>query len=156
MKKVELYGGKFIVFFLIGIAETIYVLALTIFFFDVQIVGNIVSVVFVLLLLMAASLGLGLLMSSIVKTMKQAVMLIPLVVIPSIIISQTFAPIEVMPQFMHYIAYLSPMFYSNVALREIMIKGTSVLGVIGPILILAVYALIALALGILVSKDRID
>lgn len=88
--------------------------------------------------------------------MRQAVMLVPLVVIPSVLISQTFSPIEVMPQFMQYVAYLSPMFYSNVALREIMIKGTSIDGVIGAILVLALYAVVTLIIGIAISKKRIQ
>lgn len=156
LKKIELFGAKFLIFFLVGIIEAVYVLLLAIFIFNVQIVGNIFSVILVLLLLMASSIGLGLLISAIVKTMRQAVMLVPLVVIPSVLISQTFSPIEVMPQFMQYVAYLSPMFYSNVALREIMIKGTSISGVLSPVIILAIYSVVTLILGILISKKRIE
>ena len=61
-----------------------------------------------------------------------------------------------MPQFMQYVAYLSPMFYSNVALREIMIKGTSIGNVLSPVIILAIYSLVTLILGILISKKRIE
>jgi len=156
LKKYELFLGKFFIFFLAGIIETFYVISISIVIFNVQIAGKITDLMIVLFLLIAASLGLGLLVSAVVKTMRQAVMLIPLVVIPSILISQTFSPIEVMPKLMQQVAYLSPMFYSNVALREIMIKGTSLAGVMTQIIILGVYAFTALLLGILVSKKRVE
>ncbi|MFT4303977.1 MAG: ABC transporter permease [Candidatus Woesearchaeota archaeon] len=156
LKKWELVGGKFIVFFIIGIIEAVYVLLLAIFLFKVIIIGSIPLVFLVLILLMAASIGLGLLISAVVKTMRQAIMLVPLVLIPSVLISQTFSPIEVMPIFMQYVAYFSPMFYSNVALREIMIKGSGIEAVILPIIILGIYALITVILGIIIYKKRIE
>ncbi len=153
--KIEFFGGKFIIFLMIGMIEILYTLALAIFLFDVKIAGSILSVIIVLFLLIAACTGLGLLISTVVKTMRQASMLMPLVVIPSVLLSQTFSPIEVMPRFMQYFAYLSPMLYSNIALREIMIKGTSIFSLLMPVLILAGYALITLSLGIAVYKKRI-
>lgn len=156
LKKWEFFGGKFIVFFIIGIIEAIYVLLLAIILFNVSIVGNIFSAFIVLILLMAASIGLGLLVSSVVKSMRQAIMLVPLVIIPAVLISQTFSPIEVMPKFMQYVSYISPMLYSNVALREIMIKGTNLIGVMSEIIILSLYALVTLILGIILYKKRIE
>ena len=156
LKKIELLGAKFIVFFLVGFIEIIYVLLLAIFWFDVQIAGSLINVILVLSLLMASSIGLGLLISLIVKTMRQAVMVVPLIIVPSILISQIFSPIEIMPKFMQNLAYASPMFYSNTALREVMIKGTHLSGIINEITILGIYALIALLLGVLISKKRIE
>ena len=156
LKKLELFGSKFITFLIVGFFEAIYVLLLAIFIFNVEISGNILNVMLVLLLLMASSIGLGLLISSIVRNMRQAVMLVPLVIIPSVLISQTFSPIEVMPKFMQYVAYLSPMFYSNVALREIMIKGSNLSNILNPIIILGCYAIFTLLLGIVLFKKRIE
>jgi len=156
LKRVEMYAGKFVVFFAVGIVEAVYVLVLGIFMFDVIIVGSIVAAMFVLMLLMAASIGLGLLISSVVKSMRQATMMGPLVVLPAILISQTFSPVEVMPQFMRYVAYMSPLYYSNVSLREIMIKGTELSSVWVPVLILGLYAAATLVLGVMISKKRIE
>jgi len=155
LKKYELYGGKFFVYLFIGILEAIYVLFIAILFFNIQIVGSIGSVFIILLLLMACAIGLGLLISTVVKTMRQASLLLPLIVISLLLISQTFSPVEVMPLFMRYVGYISPMFYSNTALRAIMIKGVSLGGVKLQVFILAGYALLTLILGILFSKKRI-
>ncbi len=156
LSKFEFIFSKFVVFLLIGFVEIVYVILIMLLLFDINIVGNIFHVILVLLLLMISSISLGLLLSVVVKSMKQAVILIPVVIIPSILISQTFSPIEVMPKFMQYVAYLSPMFYSNVALREIMIKGFD-LGLVMPqILALLLYGIICLCLSVLFFKRRID
>ena len=156
LNKLEFLGGKFIVFLLAGLVEVVYIILIAKFLFNVNIAGSIFDVALVLLLLISASIGLGLLASTVVKTMKQAVMFLPAVVIPSILISQTFSPVEVMPRFMQYFAYISPMFYSNVALREIMIKGVSFAEVYVPILVLLGYAIITLLIGVLIYKKRIE
>lgn len=155
LRKTELLGGKFIVFLIIGFIEALYVLLIAMFIFGVTIAGNISAVLLILLLLMSASIGLGLLISLLVKTMKQAVMLVPLVVIPSVLLSQTFSPLEVMPRFMQYVAYLSPMTYSNAALRAVIIKGESFTSVLSPVFILLAYSLITLVFGIVIFRKRI-
>ncbi len=156
LKKTELFGGKFLVFLLVGILEIVYVLVISILFFDVKVVGALWQVFFVLILLMGASVGLGLLISTLVRTMRQVSMYLPLIIIPSVLISQTFSPIEVMPKFMQWLAYLSPMLYSNVVLRDIMIKGTDISTNWVFVLVLFIYAVASLGFGILLMKKRID
>jgi ABC-2 type transport system permease protein len=155
LKKHELLGGKFVVFSFVGIVESLYALLLAVFLFDVRIAGSLLNVFLILFLLILASSGIGLLLSSIVKTLRQCIMLLPLVVLPAILISQTFAPVEVMPEFMQHVAKLSPMLYSNIALRAIMIKGAGLVEVAPQITALAIYAVVTLSIGIAISKKRI-
>lgn len=160
LKKTELLGGKFFIFFMVGIFEAVYFVLLSVYVFHVQIVGdNIIfsmaKVLVVLLLLMGASIGLGLLISVMVKTMKQAVMVIPLIILPAILISNVFAPVEVMPKYMLYLAYLSPLYHSNTALKEIIIKGVSLNAVSNSLIVLSVFTVVSLGFGIILSKKRI-
>jgi ABC-type multidrug transport system permease subunit len=155
LKKHELLGGKFVVFSFVGIVESLYALLLAVFLFDVRIAGSLLNVFIILFLLILASSGIGLLLSSIVRTLRQCIMLLPLVVLPAILISQTFAPVEVMPEFMQHVAKLSPMLYSNIALRAIMIKGAALVDVAPQITALAIYAVVTLSIGIAISKKRI-
>jgi ABC-type multidrug transport system permease subunit len=57
---------------------------------------------------------------------------------------------------MRYVAYLTPLFHANIALREVMIKGGGLHDISSSLIILAVYAVITLILGVLVSKKRIE
>jgi len=106
-------------------------------------------------MLMGASIGLGLLVSSTVKTMTQAAMVIPLLVVPSILISQVFAPVETMPEIMQMLANFTPLFHANIALRQIIIKGSGLGQVMPQLISLFVYMVTALVLGVLVTKKRV-
>lgn len=77
-------------------------------------------------------------------------------IMPALLMSQTFAPIEVMPKFMQYFAKATPTFYANVALREIMIKGSSFAAIQNEVLILFLYSIGVLSLGIVLLKKRIS
>jgi ABC-2 type transport system permease protein len=156
LKKSELFTGKFLAFSTIGILESVYVLLLATEIFGAMSKGSILAAFLIELLLIMPSLGIGLMVSTIIKTERQALAALPLITIPAILISQTFAPIEVMPQFIRPLAYLSPMTYSNVALRAIMIKGESLLTVWPQITVLLLYGLIALAIGIKLYKKKME
>jgi ABC transporter DrrB family efflux protein len=156
LKKSELFGGKFLAFAGIGIIESIYVLFIATDVFGSVNNGSILAVFLIELLLIMPSLGIGLMISTIIKTERQALAVLPLVTIPAILISQTFAPIEVMPSFIRPLSYLSPMTYSNTALREIMIKGAALNTLWPEIITLLVYGLIALAAGIILYKKKIE
>lgn len=156
VNKWEIFFGKFFLFFVIGIFEAGYILLISILFFNVNIAGSILYVFYILVVLMSASIGLGLMLSEFVKTTKQAFMLGPLIIIPSILISQTFSPVEVMPQYMRYVAYLIPMYYSNNALRDVMIKGASFSTIAPEIILLTLYAFITVSLGALIFRKKIQ
>ncbi len=154
LTKSELLTGKFLIFLLVGLIESTYFILLSIFVFGVEINGSFFASLFVLLLLMGSSIGLGFLISALVKSLSQAVMIIPLILMPAILISNIFAPIEVMPKYMLYLANLSPVYHANIVLREIIIKGANFSSVILPLVILFFYSLATLVLGIIISKKR--
>ncbi len=145
---ITIFVGKFIVFFIFGFIEMLYTLFLSIAIYDVRISGSIYDIILVLSLLACSSISLGLFISSKVKTMQQAFMIIPIVVIPSFLISHAFFPPEVMAGFMNYVAYITPMTFSNHALNAIMIKGFSLSKIMTDIYVLIGFTLIPLILFI--------
>lgn len=156
LKKSELITGKFFTFFIVGLIESIWAVLFTIFLFKINYVGSLFNVFIILSLLVAVSVGIGLLISVLVRTMRQALIIIPVLISVPLLMSQTFAPIEVMPKFMQYFAKATPTFYANVALREVMIKGSSIIEIWPEIAILAGYTIFVLLLGILLLKKRIN
>jgi ABC transporter DrrB family efflux protein len=156
IKKMEILGGKFLIFFFAGLVEVVYFLFLAIIVFQVDIAGSLIDSFTILFLLMSSSIGLGLLISSVVKSTSQAVMIIPLLIIPSILISNVFSPVELMPSYMKVIAQITPLYHANTALREIMIKGAALSEVSLYVYILIAYSLITLLLGVLVFKKKMN
>ncbi len=148
LSSLTLFIGKFIVFISFGFVEMAYTLLLAILIYDLRITGSIYSVVFILFLLACSAISLGLLISSKVKTMQQALVVVPLVVIPSFLISHSFFPPDIMADFMNYVAYITPMTFSNHALNAIMIKGAGLTDVIGDIIALIGFIVIPLFLFI--------
>jgi len=156
LKKSELLIGKFFTFFAIGLFEGIYAILFAIFLFKITYVGSLFTISIIIALLAAVSVSIGLLISVLVRTMRQALMIVPAMIMPALLMSQTFAPIEVMPKFMQYFAKITPTLYANIALREVMIKGSSFMSILPEILILSGYTLFILVLGIVLLKKRIS
>ena len=141
---VQIFIGKFFTFLVFGFIEMIYTLFLAIIIYDLRITGNIYHVIVVLTLLACASISVGLFISSKVKTMQQTLILIPLIIIPSFLISHAFFPPDIMADFMNKVAYVTPMTFSNHALNAIMIKGHSLNQLTLDLSILAIFTLVPL------------
>ena len=148
VSSITFFVGKFIVFMGFGIIEMIYTLFLAIVLYDLRISGSIYAVIFILSLLACASISIGLLISSKVKTMQQALVFVPLIVIPSFLISHAFFPPDIMTSYMNYVAYITPMTFSNHALNAIMVKGFSLGEVMPDIYALLGFTIIPLILFI--------
>ncbi len=129
LTKHELFIGKFLVFFTIGIIESVYVLLL-VWFFGIAIWANFIEVFIILLFLIASSVSLGLFISSQIKTTRQGMMIIPLVIIPSVLLAGIFSPLDILPFIIKKIAQLIPVYYSTEALRIILVKNLPLRSVI--------------------------
>ena len=123
---ITIFFGKFLQFITFGFFEMIYTLGIAILLYHLRISGSLIDVTLVLGLLACCSISIGLYISSRVKSMQQALIIIPLIVIPSFLISNSFFPPDIMANFMTYVSKITPMTYSNHALNAIMVKGYSI------------------------------
>ncbi len=93
--------------------------------------GSLVLLVLLTLLLLLNTLGLGLLVSTLVSTQQQAMMTATFVLmIPQIYLSGLIFPIENMPRFFQAISYEIPLRYYARILRGIFLKGSGDRGVV--------------------------
>ncbi len=120
----EFILGKMIPFTLIGIAEIFLVLFVSTFVFKVPLRGNVLTLLFLSLLFVTVSLGLGLFVSAISKTQQQASMTAQFfIAMPFIVLSGFIFPIENMPRIIQYVTYLIPVRYFIEIVRGIFLKG---------------------------------
>src|SRR5262249_43188365 len=75
------------------------------------------------LMFIAASLGLGLFVSTLAQTQFQAFQLAFVTMLPSILLSGFLFPFEGMPQVAQWIAQILPLTHFNVMIRGIMLRG---------------------------------
>lgn len=140
----EFILGKTIPFFLIGFFETVLVAVFGVLWFKIPFVGSPLVLLLGTSLFLLSTLGLGLLISTLVKTQQQAFGLNFFVNNPLFTLSGFSFPIASMPKPMQWFTYLDPLRYYLVVIRATFLKGVG-LSVLWPELL----AMAALGVGLL-------
>jgi ABC-type multidrug transport system permease subunit len=115
--------GKIVPYAVIGFVDFLLVLGAMRFVFDVPIHGNVWLLLVLALGFLMASLGLGLLISSIARTQAQAMLMAFATMLPSILLSGFFFDRDAMPLFMQWVGYAIPLTYFLEILRGIVLRG---------------------------------
>jgi len=121
--------------------------------FGIRFAGSAGLVALVIILFTIALQGIATLLSTIAKNEFQAMQFVLFILIPSIMVSGVFWPLEMMPPTIRPLAYASPLTYANSALRKLMLAAKDLSGVALEVGVLAGFAFVMLVLGI-VSMRR--
>lgn len=119
----EFILGKTIPFVLIGFIDVAVITAVSKFWFDVPIRGNLLLLFGATALFLMSTLGFGLFISTVSTTQQQAMMSSFFFIFPAMLLSGFAFPIENMPQAVQYVTYLNPLRYYLVIIRGIFLKG---------------------------------
>jgi ABC-2 type transport system permease protein len=152
----ELMIGKVVPYVFIGLIQLALILTIGRFLFAVPIVGRIFDLYLAALFFIAANLGLGLFVSTAVKTQFQAMQLTFFLMMPSILLSGFMFPFEGMPKFAQYIGEALPVTHFIRLTRGIMLRGASPADLYGELAFLAVFTLIAMTAAVLRFSKRLD
>jgi ABC-2 type transport system permease protein len=149
----QLTVGKLMPFVVIGILDMLLVTLLARIVFGVPLRGSLLLLTGLTLLYLLSTLGLGLLVSTLVNTQQQAMMFSAFVLmVPMIYLSGLIFPIENMPRGFQLFSYAIPVrYYANI-LRGVFLRGSG-LDVLWPDA-LALLAIGTLVLGLAVSRFR--
>ena len=152
----ELMAGKLLPYVGIGLIQTTLILALGYWLFDVAVEGNLVDLYLGALVFIAASLSLGLLISTIAQTQFQAIQMSLVTMLPSILMSGFMFPFEGMPRVAQWIAQVLPLTHFNEIIRGIVLRGAS-LADMGPELA-KLFAILAVMLTLAMARfhKRLD
>jgi ABC-2 type transport system permease protein len=152
----ELMIGKVLPYIGLGLIQTSVVLLLGVWIFAVPIRGSVLDVYLSALLLIAANLSLGLLISTQARTQFQAMQMTFFVFLPSILLSGFMFPFAGMPAFAQWIAQLLPLTHFIRLIRGVMLRGASLGELMPSVLALLVFTTIMMALAILKFRKRLD
>ena len=157
LKPFQIILGKVIPYFLLSFINVILILLLSWFVFGLPVKGSLVLLLAESMLYILMSLTLGILISTVSKTMQQAIF-ISLVgmMLPTILLSGFIFPIENMPAGYGWVAALMPPKYFIIIIKNIMIKGTGFLYVWKETLILILFTLAFTGLSIRNFKIRLQ
>jgi len=123
-RPIEILIGKSAPGFIIGIAEATFTILITVFWFQVPLQGNILTLYFGLFMFLLSTVGLGLMISSLAVTQQQGLLGAFMFLVPAIILSGFATPIANMPHWIQIITFLNPMRYFMVIVRGVFLEGT--------------------------------
>jgi len=153
IRESEFLLGKLLASTIVTIGEVLLILFMAFVAFQMPIVGSIPLIFIVSFLIGCGGLGLGLAASATAKREIEAVMVIPAYIIPSLLLSGFFSPVErIQSPFMRNLSSFIPLTYANHALRAIMVKGLGISDILMDILALTAFAVITLTAGVLIFR----
>jgi ABC-2 type transport system permease protein len=156
VRSTELMAGKLLPYILVGLVQTTLILVVGKWLFDMPIAGSIVDLYLASALFIAATLMLGLLISTLVQTQFQAVQLSFFTMLPSILLSGFMFPFEGMPRAAQLIAQVLPLTHFVELVRAIVLRGAPIGALPVPLLKLTTFFVIALAIAALRFRKRLD
>jgi len=124
LRPVEILIGKALPGFIIGLFEATVIIALAVFWFDIPLLGSLLTLYTGLALFLLSAIGVGLMISSLAVTQQQGFLGAFLFMVPAVLLSGFATPIENMPEAVQYITLIDPLRYFVVILRDLFLEGT--------------------------------
>jgi ABC-2 type transport system permease protein len=153
----QLIAGKLLPFALIGLVQVFLITAVAIWGFGVPLRGSFLLLLVLTQAFVLTTLGLGLLVSTLVRTQQQAMMTAGLgMMMPMVLLSGLIFPIDNMPRAIQLVTYLIPLRYYAAIIRGIFLRGSG-LDILWPqALALLVLGLAIFGLAVLRFQKRLD
>lgn len=123
LNSMELLLGKYVAYAVLSLVVSAVVAALLVGVLGVPLLGGVLPFVGIVALLTFASLGVGLLISLIADSERQAVQLSMLVLLASVFFSGFVLPVEEFIPAVRYLAYLLPVTHGIETLQDSMLRG---------------------------------
>ena len=157
VKPISIVFAKMIPYFVISCVVLINILLLTIFVLKVPIAGSFFWMILVSVIYIILSLGIGMLVSTLVKTQIIATLICGMIfMVPVMMLSGMLYPIESMPEPFQWLAQVVPAKWFIEAIRKIMIEGVPVRYVLKEIAVLTLMATVIFAVAVKKFNDRLD
>ncbi|HEU5217930.1 MAG TPA: ABC transporter permease [Gemmatimonadales bacterium] len=153
--KTSLMLGKLVPFVLVGYIQMSVILLLGRLLFHVPFRGSVLALYGITLTFIVASLGLGLFISTMVRTQTQSIQLGFFLMLPNILLSGFMFPREAMPALAQWIGLVLPLTHYLTILRGIILKGVGLEELWPQVLVLAGLAVLFLTLSVRRFSKRI-
>lgn len=126
LRPAEFILGKTIPFALIAFFDMVLVTGFAVLMFDIPIRGSLYLLPLSTAIYLLSVLGIGLFVSTLAKTLQQALMATFLFYMPAVLLSGFMFPIENMPAIFQYMTYANPLRYFLVIIRGLFLKGNGI------------------------------
>jgi ABC-2 type transport system permease protein len=157
LRPVQIILGKVMPYFILSFINVILILILSWFVFGLPVKGSMALLLAESMLYILMSLTLGILISTVSRTMQQAIFISLIgLMLPTVLLSGFIFPIENMPKIYDYVSMILPPRYFIVIIKNIMIKGTGILYIWKETLILITMTVVFVGLSVRNFKIRLE
>jgi len=148
IRKYQFIIGKLLPYWLVALGELSFGLTLAWFLFNIPLLGSLWLIFLVAAVYLLVTLGLALFISTKTNTQQQAMFLSWFFLVIFILMSGLFTSVDSMPQWAKIIDLFNPIAYFVEVIRMIMLKGSGFMDIARNLLILGVYAMLALTIAV--------
>jgi ABC-2 type transport system permease protein len=156
ISRTSLMLGKLVPFVLVGYVQMSVILALGVTFFDIPIVGSLGLLYALALVFIVASLGVGLLISTVARSQLQAMQLSFFFMLPNILLSGYIFPRSAMPEPAQWVGALLPLTWFLDILRGVLLKGVGMRDLWTQLSVLSVAAVVLLVVSVRRFSKTLD
>ena len=156
MRPIELILGKLTPYIIIGYAGFLFALSICIFWFKVSISGSLPLLLILGFLFVICSLSIGMLISTFAKNQMQAMIMLVVLLLPSVLLSGFMFPREAMPFIISLFSYIIPLTYFLNIIRGIILKGVGLSFMWNDIIALAIFTVALLSIATLRFRKSLD
>jgi len=156
LRPIEILIGKAVPAFIVGIGEATLILVIAVLALGVPFVGSLALLYAGLAVYIAAVIGVGLFISSLVATQQQAILGAFTFFAPALLLSGFFTPVENMPRWLAPVTLGDPMRYFTVISRGVFLKAMRLAEVAQNLWPMAVIALVTLSAATWLFGRRLE
>lgn len=143
----EIMVGKALSPLLVGLSQSTVVLLVALLWFRIPFAGSFLTLYIGIIVFLLAVVGTGLLLSSFISTMQQALLVCFLIALPLILLSGLFTPLSSMPVMLQDFSLINPTRYMIDISRSVYLEGVGLSRVSSDLLALGIMAALTLSAG---------
>lgn len=155
-RPLEVLVGKITPYILVGYLQLSLIMVMAHFLFGVPILGSVPLLMIVAFVFIAANLAMGIMFSTIAQNQLQAMQMAFFVFLPSILLSGYLFPFRGMPVWAQAIGEVLPLTHFLRIARGILLKGNGLWEIAPEIWPIALFAVVALTIGVKRYRQTLD
>jgi len=151
----EIMAGKALPCMLVGVAQATSVLLVAQLWFRIPFAGSFLTLYAGLSLFLLAAVGIGLVVSSMVETMQQAMLFAFVLVMPFALLSGLTTPVSNMPVALQYFTLINPLRYAIDIAHRVYLEGASLGQIMPELFPLAIIGFVTLGAASWTFRSRL-
>jgi ABC-2 type transport system permease protein len=151
----EIMIGKSLPSIMVGMAQSTVVVLVAFFWFKIPFNGSLGTLYLGILVFLIAAVGIGLMISSLVTTMQQALLGAFVIVMPCSMLSGLGTPIANMPESVQLLTLINPLRYAIAIAHRVFLEGATLPTLLPELWPMALISLVSLTVAVYMFRHRL-